>query len=88
MLKIHLHTGYATEEKRFIIVKEDDNKDIIDLIEDYYVENKRLPVRLLTNEEANLVANGELSLPSPHEELLYINNFWIPGIYNIEKMKV
>lgn len=88
MLKIHLYTGYATEEKRFIIVKEDDNKDIVDLIEDYYIENKRLPVRLLTYEEANLVANGELSLPSPLGELLYINNFWIPGIYKVEKLKV
>ena len=88
MLKIHLYTGYATEEKRFIIVKEDDNKDIIDLIEDYYIENKRLPVRVLTNEEANLVANGELSLPSPLGQLLYINNFWIPGIYKVEKLKV
>ena len=88
MLKIHLYTGNATEEKRFIIVKEDDNKDIIDLIEEYYIENKRLPVRLLTNEEANLVANGELSLPSPIGQLLYINNFWIPGIYKVEKLKV
>lgn len=88
MLKIHLYTGYATEEKRFIIVKEDDNKDIVDLIEDYYIENKRLPVRLLTYEEANLVANGELSLPSPLGQLLYINNFWIPGIYKVEKLKV
>ena len=88
MLKIHLYTGYAAEEKRFIIVKEDDNKDIIDLIEDYYIENKRLPVRLLTDEEADLVANGELSLPSPLGQLLYINNFWIPGIYKIERLKV
>lgn len=88
MLKIHLYTGYATEEKRFIIVKEDDNKDIVDLIEDYYIENKRLPVRVLSNEEANLVANGELGLPSPLGQLLYINNFWIPGIYKVEKLKV
>ena len=88
MLKIYLYTGYEENEKRFIIVKNDDNKDIIDLIEDYYIENKRLPVRVLTNEEANLVANGELSVPSPLGELLYINNFWIPGIYKVEKIKV
>lgn len=88
MLKIHLYTGNTAEEKRFIIVEEDGNKDIVDLIEEYYYENKRLPVRVLTNEEANLVANGELSLPSPHGELLYINNFWIPGIYKVEKLKV
>ena len=88
MLKIHLYTGYEENEKRFIIVKEDDNKDIVDLIEDYYIKNKRLPVRVLTDDEANSVANGELGLPSPHEKLLYINNFWIPGIYKIEKLKV
>lgn len=88
MLKIHLYTGHEESEIRFIIVKEDDNKDIVDLIEDYYIENKRLPVRVLTNEEADLVANGELSLPSPHGQLLYINNFWIPGIYKVEKLKV
>ena len=88
MLKIHLYTGNTAEEKRLIIVKDDDNKDIVDLIEDYYIKNKRLPVRTLTNEEANSVANGELGLPSPHEKLLYINNFWIPGIYKVEKLKV
>ena len=88
MLKIHLYTGNTAEEKRFIIVKEDGNKDIVDLIEDYYIKNKRLPVRVLTDDEANSVANGELGLPSPHEKLLYINNFWIPGIYKVEKLKV
>ena len=88
MLKIYLYTGYEENEKRFIIVKDDDNKDVFELIEDYYIENKRLPVRVLTNEEANLVANGELSLPLPLGELLYINNFWIPGIYKVEKLKV
>ena len=88
MLKIHLYTGYEENEIRFIIVKDDENKNIVDLIEDYYIKNKRLPVRTLTDEEANSVANGELSLPLPHGQLLHINNFWIPGIYKIEKLKV
>ena len=88
LLKIYLYTGYEENEKRFIIVKDDDNKDVFDLIEDYYIENKRLPVRVFTNEEANLVANGELSVSLPLGELLHINNFWIPGIHRIEKIKV
>ena len=88
MLKIYLYTGYEENEKRFIIVKNDENKDVFDLIEDYYIENRRLPVRVFTNEEANLVANGELSVPLPLGELLQINNFWIPGIYSVEKLKV